>query len=210
MLHGKDMSKSAVVTGASSGVGQTIAIKLAQAGYNVAIISRREAELKKTVAIAGDAGQRMLVVPCDISDYDSVQVMAKAVLDRFSTVHVLVNAAGTNTSDRSLKDLSLRTYRQVLDINLGGSFFCVQAFLPKMREQKDGTIVNIVSDAGLLASPKAGAAYVMSKFGLRGLTQSINAEERGNGIRAAPSSPATSTRLCSTTAPRLRQRKRGP
>ena len=178
------MVKSAVVTGASSGVGQSIAIKLAQAGHNVAIVSRREAELKKTVVLAGDAGARMLVVPCDISDYDAVQAMAGTVLERFGTVHVLVNAAGTNTPDRSLQVLSLKTYRQVMDINLGGSFFCVQAFLAKMRQQKEGTIVNIVSDAGLLASPKAGAAYVMSKFALRGLTQSINAEERGNGIRA--------------------------
>ena len=60
----------------------------------------------------------------------------------------------------------------------------MQAFLPQMRARGSGTIVNIVSDAGKQASPKAGPAYVMSKFGLAGLTQSINAEERGNGIRA--------------------------
>src|SRR5207247_3647615 len=63
-------------------------------------------------------------------------------------------------------------------------YYCLQAFLPEMRKRKSGTIVNIVSDAGKLANPKAGPAYVMSKFGLAGLTQSINVEERGNGIRA--------------------------
>jgi len=80
--------------------------------------------------------------------------------------------------------LSLEDYRAMIDTNLSGAYFCVQAFLPQMRARKSGTIINIVSDAGKQASPKAGPAYVMSKFGLAGLTQSINAEERGNGIRA--------------------------
>ena len=75
-------------------------------------------------------------------------------------------------------------YHAMMDANLNGAYYCVQAFLPQMRIRGSGTIVNIVSDAGKQASPKAGPAYVMSKFGLAGLTQSINAEERGRGIRA--------------------------
>src|SRR5947207_5584517 len=72
----------------------------------------------------------------------------------------------------------------MINTNLNGAFYCVQAFLPHMRARRAGTIINIVSDAGKQASPKSGPAYVMSKFGLAGLTQSINAEERANGIRA--------------------------
>lgn len=72
----------------------------------------------------------------------------------------------------------------MIGTNLDGAFLCVQAFLPGMRARGSGTIVNIVSDAGKQASPKAGPGYVMSKFGLAGLTQSINAEERCRGIRA--------------------------
>src|SRR5438045_9652319 len=72
----------------------------------------------------------------------------------------------------------------MIQANLNGAYYCVQAFLPQMRARKSGTIINIVSDAGKQASPKAGPAYVVSKFGLLGLTQSINAEERGHGIRA--------------------------
>ena len=68
--------------------------------------------------------------------------------------------------------------------NLNGAYYCVQAFLPQMRARRSGLIVNIVSDAAKQASAKAGPAYVMSKFGMVGLTQSINAEERGRGIRA--------------------------
>jgi len=72
----------------------------------------------------------------------------------------------------------------MISTNLNGAYYCVQAFLPQMRSCGKGTIVNINSEAGKRASPKAGPAYVMSKFGLAGLTQSINAEERAAGIRA--------------------------
>ena len=110
--------------------------------------------------------------------------MAARVLAAFGEVEVLVNAAGTNAPRRSLEVLSDEDYQRMIDTNLHGAYYCVQAFLPAMRRRGSGTIVNIVSDAGKLASPKAGPAYVISKFGLAGLTQSINAEERGHGIRA--------------------------
>jgi NAD(P)-dependent dehydrogenase (short-subunit alcohol dehydrogenase family) len=83
-----------------------------------------------------------------------------------------------------LEVLSDADYRAMMDTNLNGAYYCVQAFLPGMRNRGSGTIVNIISDAGKQASPKAGPAYVMSKFGLAGLTQAINAEERARGVRA--------------------------
>jgi len=95
-----------------------------------------------------------------------------------------VNAAGTNTPKRSLKELSFEKYRELVETNLTGAYVCVPAFLPRMRERKSGTIINIVSDAGKAASPKSGPAYVISKFGMAGLNQSINVEEKQNGIRA--------------------------
>jgi NADP-dependent 3-hydroxy acid dehydrogenase YdfG len=72
----------------------------------------------------------------------------------------------------------------MIGTNLNGAYYWTQELLPGMRSRANGTIINVVSDAGKLASPKAGPGYVMSKFGLAGLTQSINAEERGRGIRA--------------------------
>ena len=72
----------------------------------------------------------------------------------------------------------------MIDTNLNGAYYCVQAFLPGMRQRRSGTIVNIVSDAARQASAKAGPAYAMSKFGMLGLTQAINAEEKPNGVRA--------------------------
>lgn len=178
------MNKTAVVTGGGSGVGQAIALKLAQQGWRVAIIGRRAKALQETVALAGTQASRITHHFCDIGDASAVAVTGKLILSEFGEVEVLVNAAGTNAPRRSLEVLSLEDYRAMIATNLHGAYYCVQAFLPQMRTRTRGTIINIISDAGKQASPKAGPGYVMSKFGLAGLTQSINAEERANGIRA--------------------------
>lgn len=178
------MNNTAVITGAGSGVGQSTALKLAALGWNVALVGRRAEALQETVSLAGDAGSRCRIYPTDIGQPGAVSSMAERVLQEFGEVGVLVNAAGTNVPNRSLEILTLADYTAMMDANLHGAYYCAQAFLPGMRARGSGTIVNIVSDAGKQASPKAGPAYAMSKFGLAGLTQSINAEERGRGIRA--------------------------
>ncbi len=178
------MNKTAVVTGAGSGVGQALALALAKEGWNVGLVGRREETLRETATKDATLSGKFLVCPCDIGKVDSVQAMARQVVEKFGDVEVLINAAGTNVPKRSLEVLSNEDYHLMLDTNLNGAFYCVQAFLPSMRQRKSGTIINIVSDAGRQASPKAGPGYVMSKFGMVGLTQAINAEERGNGVRA--------------------------
>ncbi len=178
------MKKTAVITGAGSGVGRAIAWSLAHEGWNLALAGRNEKSLNETAQKTGKPAAEVLVCACDISKMDQVEKMARMVHARFHSVEVLVNAAGTNVPVRSLEVLSLKDYHTMIETNLDGAYYCVQAFLPEMRRQQSGTIVNIVSDAGKQASPKAGPGYVMSKFGLAGLTQAINAEERGRGIRA--------------------------
>ncbi len=176
--------KNAVVTGAGSGVGQATALALVRQGWRVAILGRREEALAETVKLAGELGSKILPVACDIGDSDAVAKAGAKILQEFGEVEVLVNSAGTNAPRRALEVLSLEDYHGMMDANLNGAYYCVQAFLPGMRARGSGTIVNVVSDAGKQASPKAGPAYVMSKFGMAGLTQSINAEERGRGVRA--------------------------
>jgi NADP-dependent 3-hydroxy acid dehydrogenase YdfG len=178
------MKRTAVITGAGSGVGQAIALALVRQDWQVALVGRRPEALAETVRLAGDAGPRCLSWPCDVGDPVAVEQMGSGVLAALEEVGVLVNAAGTNAPQRALAVLSAKDYQAMIDTNLNGAYYCVQAFLPHMRERRSGTIVNIVSDAGKAASPKAGPAYVMSKFGLAGLNQSINAEERANGVRA--------------------------
>ena len=176
---------TAVVTGAGSGVGQAVALRFAAAGWQVALVGRRAAALEETAALAGaGARERVAAFPCDISAPDAVAAMGGQVSARFGDVDVLVNAAGMNVRQRSLEALSVEDWQLVLATNLHGAYYCARAFLPRMRERGAGTIININSDVGKLARDVAGAAYVASKFGLRGLTQQINVEERGRGIRA--------------------------
>ena len=178
------MKNSAVITGAGSGVGRAIALQLLQQGWAVALVGRRAASLQDTASLAGAPVENFLIAPCDLGDASAVAEMGKQVRARFTEIELLVNAAGTNAPRRLLNVLSLQDYHSMIATNLNGAYYCVQEFLPQMRDRKSGTIINIISDAGKQASPKAGPAYVMSKFGLAGLTQSINAEERANGIRA--------------------------
>ena len=182
--NGNRLNKTSVVTGAGSGVGRAAAILLAEQGWRVALVGRRAETLQETIRNAGSAGRNCLACPCDIQEEPAVAAMGRRVLDAFGDVEVLVNAAGTNAPNRALEVLTLEDYHAMINTNLHGAYYCVQAFLPQMRARQSGTIVNVVSDAGKQASPKAGPAYVMSKFGMAGLTQSINAEERGRGVRA--------------------------
>ncbi len=177
------IKKTAVVTGAGSGVGRAVALRLLADGWNVALFGRRREMLDETISLAED-GSFAKAFPVDIGRSADVAHAAAMVLQQFGTVHALVNAAGTNVPKRSLEVLTTDDFDAVVDVNLGGAFYCVRAFLPAMRKQGEGTVVNVISDAGLLANAKAGPAYVASKFGMAGLTQSINAEERHNGIRA--------------------------
>src|SRR5205085_3439676 len=85
---------------------------------------------------------------------------------------------------RSIAETSVADFDSVMKTNLRGAYLCARAFLPGMRQRKHGTIVNVISDAGLVANPMSGVAYVASKFAMTGLTGVINAEERKNGIRA--------------------------
>jgi NAD(P)-dependent dehydrogenase (short-subunit alcohol dehydrogenase family) len=178
------IEQTCVITGAGSGVGRAVALELAKRGWRVACVGRRLERLKETARLAGEHEHLLLLQACDIGDKSGVENTAAEVLERFGGVEVLVNSAGTNVPRRSLAELSDADYILMMSTNLDGAYYWSQALLPQMRARQSGTIVNIVSDAGKIASPKAGPAYVMSKFGLAGLTQSINAEERARGIRA--------------------------
>ncbi len=185
-------AKTAVITGAGSGVGRALAVMMARSGWRVAVIGRRQSSLDQTMALmAGVArgGDHMLAISCDVGDRAQVKRMADQVLAAWASVDVLVNSAGTNIAKRSLKEISEADFEMMMSANLSGSYYCVQAFLPGMRARSAGTIVNIGSRAGLAAAPVAGVAYIMGKFGMRGLTQAINAEERTNGIRACHIAP---------------------
>jgi len=181
----KESSPVAVVTGAGSGFGRATVLKFAREGWHVALLGRRADALAETIAQApAEARPRLAALPCDLGQPAAIEATAREVLRRFERIDLLVNAAGNNIPRRALGELSRADYTAVMDANVNGVLYLVQAVLPAMRKQEAGTIVNVGSEAGKQASAKSGAAYVVSKFGLTGLTQTINAEERPNGIRA--------------------------
>lgn len=178
------MTKTAVVTGAGSGVGRATAILLARQGWQVAILGRRKAALLETVAKAAAHGRNLFPCPCDVGNARAVARVARQILGKLGAVEVLVNAAGTNCKKRYLPDISMEDYHATIDANMNGAFYCVQAFLPQMRERKSGTVINVSSDSAHEPNLKAGVAYIMSKMGMAGLSRSINCEEGPHNIRS--------------------------
>ena len=156
-------------------------MRLARAGWRCTLVGRRPEALAETAVLAGGT---VVAYPCDVADAQAVGLMVKEVLGKSGRIDALIHCAGTNIAKRSWEQLSAEDYHRVMAANLDGAFHCVHAVVPAMRQQGAGTVVVINSEAGRQANAKAGAAYVVSKFGLAGLVQSLNAEERGRGIRA--------------------------
>ena len=178
------MSRVAVVTGAGSGVGRAVVNRMAREGWSVGLIGRSRESLEETIRVAGASNSKLLSCPCDIGDKIAVADAALRIQQTLGDVSAVVNSAGTNIPKRKLDVLSSEDFEKLIATNLNGAFYVAHAFLPAMRKAGGGTIVNIISDAGMTANTKAGAAYIASKFGVRGLTQAINIDERANGIRA--------------------------
>lgn len=179
------MNNYAIVTGAGSGVGRSAALKLAAKGWQVAILGRNLDTLNETIQLAGEpTGKNLHPYKCDVGNASEVTQTAQSILSKFGHIDALINSAGFNVPDRSFEVLKHEDFARIVDVNLNGTHYLVSEILHGMRARKSGTIVNIVSDAGITAYPKSGPAYVASKFGQRGLTNAINAEERPNGIRA--------------------------
>lgn len=176
------MSKTAIITGAGTGIGAGIALAYAKAGYNLALAGRRVEPLEEIAGQCADV--RVEIRAADVADPQAVQSLAKQTTDAFGRIDILVNNAGINTKKRHLSDISDRDWERVLAINLSGAFYAFRAVLPQMKTQRDGLVINISSMAGKRAGMISGAAYSASKFGMAALTQSINAEFRDQGIRA--------------------------
>jgi NADP-dependent 3-hydroxy acid dehydrogenase YdfG len=176
------MSKTAIITGAGTGIGQGIATAFANAGFNLVLAGRRLEPLEKTAQNSGQAN--IQIVATDVTDRDAVQALAQKTIDAFGSIDVLVNNAGINTQKRNLDDISDEDWDRVININLTGAFNAFRAVRTQMKKQKDGVVINIASMAGKKAGTVGGAAYSASKFGMAALNQSINAEFRDHGIRA--------------------------
>jgi NAD(P)-dependent dehydrogenase (short-subunit alcohol dehydrogenase family) len=181
---GKLDGKVALVTGGGSGIGLATARSMLQEGARVAICGRAEAKLR-AAAEGLAAGDRVMYCAADVSQPDQVRQLARHVIERWRGIDVLVNNAGLNIKERSLRELTPEAWQLLVRANLDGAFFCIHAVLPHMLARRNGIIVNVCSTAGKRASPLGGAAYDASKFGMSALGLCLAAEEKDSGIRVS-------------------------
>ncbi len=170
----------ALVTGASQGIGRACALELARAGATVALAARNEGKLAEAVAEIEAAGGKAAAFALDVAGEESIKACAKAALDRFGKVEILVNNAGI-TRDGLMLRMKRADWDEVLTTNLTGAFLLTQALLSAMLKNRWGRIVNISSVVG--RTGQAGQVnYAASKAGLIGLTRSMAREVASRNV----------------------------
>lgn len=186
-------NKVAVITGGGSGIGLAMARTFAASVYSVVITGRDAKRLDSAAAEISADHKKVSGITCDVRDPESVQKLFREVSKLHSTIDVLINNAGIAHSLAPVDDLSVETWKQVIDTNLTGTFLVTRAGLPLMRT--GGTIVNNLSVAAL--QPFAGmSAYNASKFGALGFTHALREDLRKRGIRVLALLPgATDTEI---------------
>ena len=177
--------KTALVTGAGSGIGRSITATLAEMGLRVALLGRDREKLERARAGLAMGRDSAFVAACDISDRFAVKAAVDQIMTAFDGIDVLVCNAGTNVKNRSLESLDPTDWDRMIATNLTGSFNLVHSVLPSMRQRKNGLIVQICSVAGLRASTLGGAGYSASKFGQSALGICLGREEGPRGIRSS-------------------------
>ncbi|GBR99086.1 3-oxoacyl-ACP reductase [Staphylococcus aureus] len=175
------MTKSALVTGASRGIGRSIALQLAEEGYNVAVNYAGSKEKAEAVVEEIKAkGVDSFAIQANVADADEVKAMIKEVVSQFGSLDVLVNNAGI-IRDNLLMRMKEQEWDDVIDTNLKGVFNCIQKATPQMLRQRSGAIINLSSVVGAVGN-LGQANYVATKAGVIGLTKSAARELASRGI----------------------------
>jgi NADP-dependent 3-hydroxy acid dehydrogenase YdfG len=188
--------KVALVTGASSGIGEATALTLARAGARVAIAARRRDRLDGVARRITDLGAEALVLEADVARPEAAESIVGSTVERWGRLDILVNNAGLmllSPIDRS----RVEDWARMLDLNLLGLMVVTRAALPHMRRQKDGHVVNISSTAGRVANPDA-SVYAATKFGVGAFSEALRREVYKDGIRVTivePGAVATELRV---------------
>jgi len=182
--------KVAWITGAGSGIGLAGAKELAAAGALVVLSGRREELVQQQAASIIAEGGKADAIALDVADAQAVNAAAQAILAKHSRIDILVNSAGLNVPNRAWDRQTTAGWDQVIRVNLDGSYYCIAAVLPGMRERREGVIINISSWAGKYLSPVTGPAYSAAKHAVVAMTENLNLEECVNGIRACAICPA--------------------
>jgi short-subunit dehydrogenase len=195
----------AVVTGASSGIGEATARELASRGAAVVLASRDAGKLEALRREISASGGRALAVKTDISDAGSVDAMVREAVEAFGSIDVLVNNAGLGLSGR-VAELRAEDLRYVFEVNTIGPLKCIQAALPRMP--RGGRIINVSSVVGRRSIPKVGG-YCATKFALNALSDALRVEVADRGITVTSVYPGTTRTAFRENSRRTKDEKRG-
>ena len=179
--------KVAVVTGASSGLGQQFARALSEQGCDVAILARRKERLEEFSKELKQNGHDCLPVSCDVTDEESIKNAVNAVVNHFGKIDILVNNAGISQST-SFYNYQPEEFQKIVDLNVTAVFNCSQAAAKIMKEQGGGVILNTSSMVSIYGQP-SGCGYPASKFAVNGLTKSLARELGCDNIRVNAVAP---------------------
>jgi NAD(P)-dependent dehydrogenase (short-subunit alcohol dehydrogenase family) len=173
------MNRTAIVTGAGSGIGRACAIALAEAGWSVGLAGRRADALQETIAKAGAAGARMLAVPTDVGRADAVRQLFDTVVAKWGRLDLLFNNAGMGAPPVPIDELPVEKWQEVVNVNLTGPFLCSREAFRVMKAQspRGGRIVNNGSISAYAPRPFS-APYTSTKHAISGLTRSLALDGR--------------------------------
>jgi short-subunit dehydrogenase len=194
------LNQVAIITGASSGIGEATAKRLMRDGMCVTLAARRQAELERVAREIQAAGGQALAVPTDVRDRAAIQRMVAATLDTWGRVDVLMNNAGLGHS-RRVVNLDPAELRDQVSVNLIAVIECAQAVLPVMMRQKSGHIINVASIAGLVGLP-GSSVYAATKAGVISFSDSLRREVWGQGIHVTAFCPGF---VATNFSPRLKR-----
>lgn len=174
--------KTALVTGASRGIGRAIALAYAEAGADVALLARDQARLDEVAAEVRAVGRRAVVVPCDVTDEAAVQAAVSMAIDELGHLDVVMNNAGGNNFMSPFVSMRMTGFDKVLQLNLQSTAYVCQAVGPHLLERKAGSVINVASVAGVRGTPFM-AHYGAAKAAVLSLTRSLAMEWAWAGVR---------------------------
>jgi len=184
------MGKVALITGASSGIGQATAIELAKRGADVVINYFRNKEgIEKTAQFIKAEGKKYLAIKADVTQSDQINDMVKKALEQFEKIDILVCNAGGIIERSKISDMSENLWKDMLDLNLNSVFFLCKALIPQMKRIKNGNIITLSSIAGRNGGGPGAVAYATAKAAIDGFTKGLAKELISEGIRVNAVSP---------------------